>query len=65
MGLSGDNIVNVLVDSLSVEELEAALNRKKGLITPRPKPMDENQKIKEYYRRLIVAKGKLYPPQHS
>jgi len=63
MGMSGDNIVNILIDSLSIEDLEAALNRKKGLTNPRPTPMDENQKIKEYYRRLIVAKGKLHPPK--
>lgn len=62
MGLRSDNILNLLVDSLSVEELEAALSRKRGILLDRPKPMTERERLLEGYRRRMVALGILYPP---
>ena len=63
MGLASDKILNVLLDSLSVEELEAALAQKRGVNSSRPKPMTEKERLKEHYSRLIIAMGILHPPQ--
>jgi len=49
MGLASDKILNVLLDSLSIEELEAALAQKKGAFPARPKPMSEKEKLREHY----------------
>lgn len=63
MGLSGDNIVNILVDSLSVEDLEAALRRKKGIHNVTPRPMSKKELLLEKYRKRMVALGILHPPK--
>lgn len=63
MGLGAENIVNLLVDSLSIEELEAALYRKKGIGKPAPKPMSEKERLLEGYRRRMLALGILHPPK--
>ena len=63
MGLSGDNIVNILVDSLSIEELEAALRRKKGNTANRPRQMSEKERLFDEYRKRMIALGILHPPR--
>ncbi len=66
-GLISDKILNALVDSLTVEELEAILAEKKAKAFPdyKPKPMTEKQRLKEYYRKLMVSMGTVYPPKHT
>lgn len=61
MGLASDKILNVLLDSLSVEELEAALAQKKRVKSAMPKPMTDDEALGEYYRRLIISRGILFP----
>ena len=63
MGVAADNISNLLVDSLSVEELEAALRRKKGISNNRPKPMTEKERLFDEYRKRMLALGILHPPR--
>ena len=63
MGLGADNILNLLVDSLTVEELEAALRRKKGVSDKRPKPMTEKERLFDEYRKRMIAMGILHPPR--
>jgi hypothetical protein len=66
-GLISDKILNVLVDSLSIEELEAILNQKKTKLFPdyEPRPMTEKQRLKEHYRRLMISMGTVYPAKHK
>ena len=63
MGLGADNILNLMVDSLTVEELEAALRRKKGISNNRPKPMTEKERLFDEYRKRMLALGILHPPR--
>tara|TARA_R110002049_G_scaffold2821_4_gene22825 strand:+ start:4693 stop:4890 length:198 start_codon:yes stop_codon:yes gene_type:complete len=63
MGLGADNILNLLVDSLSVEELEAALQRKKGNSYTLPKPMTDKERLMHEYRKRMIAMGILHPPR--
>uniref|UniRef100_UPI004047DC45 hypothetical protein n=1 Tax=Mariniflexile sp. TaxID=1979402 RepID=UPI004047DC45 len=66
-GLISDKILNVLVDSLSVEEMEAILIQKKTKSFPdyKPTPMTEKQRLKEHYRKLMISMGIVYPPKHK
>ncbi|CAH8282664.1 hypothetical protein EV196_10563 [Mariniflexile fucanivorans] len=66
-GLISDKILNVLVDSLSIEELEAILTQKRSKLFPdyKPRPMTEEQRLKEHYRRLMISMGMVYPPKHK
>ena len=54
-GLVSDKLLNALVDSLSVEDLEAILSQKIAMACPdhKPKPMSERKNLK---------KQKLKPP---
>ena len=61
MNLSGDKIINVLADSLSVEEIEELLARKKN--TTRPDKVTERTKWMEYYKNEFLSKGILFPPK--
>ena len=63
MGLGADNILNLLVDSLTVEELEAALRRKKGISNNLPKHMSEKERLYDEYRKRMIALGILHPPR--
>jgi len=63
MGLGADNILNLLVDSLTVEELEAALQRKKSVSYTLPKPMTEKKRLLDEYRKRMIALGILHPPR--
>lgn len=63
MGLGADNILNLLVDSLTVEELEAALERKKGISNNRPRPMTEKERLFDENRKRMIALGILHPPK--
>ncbi|MEW2922983.1 hypothetical protein AB1A65_16040 [Muricauda sp. ANG21] len=60
--LVSDKLLNALLDSLSVEDLEAILSQKKAKECPdhKPKPMTEREKLKKYYRNLFISMGKLH-----
>jgi hypothetical protein len=60
--LVSDKLLNALLDSLSVEDLEAILSQKKAKACPyhKPKPMTEREKLKKYYRDLFISTGKLH-----
>ena len=63
MSLGAEKIVSLLLDSLSIEELEAALARKKEFTTKIDAPKKTNrQRLKEDYRKRLLALGALYPP---
>lgn len=63
MSLGAEKIVSLLLDSLSIEELEAALARKKEFTTKIDAPKKTNrQRLKEDYRKRLLALGVLYPP---
>jgi len=55
-GILNDKIVTALVDSLTIEELEAILLKKKAkeqftsTEINTPKPITEREKLKEHYR---------------
>ena len=61
-GLVSDKLLNALMDSLSVEDLEAILSQKIAKACPghKPKPMTEREKLKRYYRNLFISMGKLH-----
>ena len=61
-GLVSDKLLNALVDSLSVEDLEAILSQKIARACPdhKPKPMTEREKMKKHYRNLFLSMGKLH-----
>jgi hypothetical protein len=61
-GLVNDKILNALVDTLSIEELEAILSQKRFKTCPehKPKPMTEREKLKKHYRELFISMGKLH-----
>ncbi|WP_036156488.1 hypothetical protein [Maribacter forsetii] len=61
MGLESDIIVEGFLDSLPVELLEAAVARNKGVKAAMPKPMTDDEELGEYYRRLIISRGILFP----
>ena len=60
--LISDKLLNALLDSLSVEDLEAILSQKKAKECPdhKPIPMTEREKLKKYYRNLFISMGKLH-----
>jgi len=60
--LVSDKLLNALLDSLSVEDLESILSQKKAKVCPdhKPKPMTEREKLKKYYRDLFISTGKLH-----
>ena len=60
MNLSGDKIISVLTDSLSIEEIEKLLERKKNTI--RPDKVTERTKWMEHYKNEILDRGILFPP---
>ncbi len=61
-GLVSDKLLNALVDSLSVEDLEAILSQKRAKTSRdhTPKPMTERDRLKKHYRQLFLSMGKLY-----
>jgi len=54
-------ILQFLIDSLSVEDLEIILKEKKGVKKPKPMSKDEITKIQ--MREQIIKLGILYPPK--
>ena len=58
--MTGDKLMNLLIESLSVEELEEILMKKKSISTP--KPMTEGEKLEQHYRKELFKMG-LYPPK--
>ncbi|UOY04979.1 hypothetical protein L0P88_13565 [Muricauda sp. SCSIO 64092] len=60
--LVSDKLLNALLESLSVKDLEAILSQKKARECPdhKPKLMTEREKQKKYYRELFIAMGKLH-----
>ena len=61
MSLESDIIVKGFLDRLPVELLEAEVARKKGVMAAMPKPMTDDEALGEYYRRLIISRGILFP----
>ncbi|ASV30966.1 hypothetical protein [Maribacter cobaltidurans] len=61
-GLVSDKLLNALVDSLSVEDLQAIMSQKiaKECADHKPKPMTEREKLKKHYRNLFISMGKLH-----
>lgn len=65
-GLVQDKIFNALIETLSIEELQTILNNKKRQVVSRPEPqiklnpMTKKQKLKEYYRNLMIQRKMLY-----
>ncbi|GMN11181.1 hypothetical protein MTsPCn9_21140 [Croceitalea sp. MTPC9] len=60
--LVSEKLLNALVDSLSVEDMEAILSQKIAKARPdhKPKPMTEREKLKKHYRNLFLSMGKLH-----
>lgn len=62
-----DKVFNVLVEALSIEELEAILTKKKQKTSPvskpgiKPNPMTERQKLKEHLRNEMIRRKMFYP----
>ena len=65
-GLINDKLLDALVDTLSVEELENILAQKKKKASPnfKPEPMTEKQHLKDHYRKLMISMGIVYTPKH-
>ena len=62
-----NKILDAVVETLSIEELEAILVRKKkerdGIDgAPEPKPMSEREKQKAHWIKVMVSMGIIYPP---
>ena len=55
MSLLDDKLMNFLIESLSVEELEGILMKKKSINTP--KPMTEYEKLEQHYRKELKKMG--------
>ncbi|MCB0460351.1 MAG: hypothetical protein KDC74_10105 [Flavobacteriaceae bacterium] len=55
--------MNILIDSLSVDEIESLLAKKNKKIKKSvPKPMTELEKWTRYYKGEVIKLGVLYPP---
>lgn len=67
MDLVGEKILNVLTDSLSIEDLEALIEKKRHKSTSdtQPKIMTERERLKAHYRKLLLSSGKFYPPKNK
>lgn len=67
--LVSNKILDAVLESLSIEELEAIIARKKreigGAVSalPSPKPMSEKEKMKHHYLNVLVSMGIIYPPE--
>ncbi len=59
---TGDKLLSVLVESLSVEDLEKLLAKKKK--AGKPKKMTEDEYWENYYKERIIKLGILYPPKN-
>lgn len=66
-GVISDKILSALMDSLSVDELEAILAQKKTRVRPghKPKPMTETQQLKAHYRKLMISMGIVHPSRRK
>ncbi|PRX56234.1 hypothetical protein [Flagellimonas meridianipacifica] len=67
MDLVNNKILDAVVETLSIEELEAILVRKKkerdGMDSaPQPKPMSEREQQKTHWIKVMVSMGVIYPP---
>jgi hypothetical protein len=62
MSITGDKFINVLVDSLSVEELENLLKQKRNVV--KPEKVTEKRKWIEFYKQQLTNKGVLNPPKN-
>ena len=67
MDLVNNKILNAVVETLSIEELEAILVRKKrerdGIHNAaKPKAMSEREKQKAHWIKVMVSMGIIYPP---
>ncbi|NAS30394.1 hypothetical protein GTQ40_05380 [Flavobacteriaceae bacterium R38] len=63
-----DIIFDAIMEKLSVEDLETMIAIKKQESNLKLKPMElnpiaEEEKLKEYYRKLILEREILYPPK--
>ena len=60
--LVSDKLLNALLESLSVKDLETILSQKKARECPdhKPTPMTEREKLKKYYRELLISTWKLH-----
>lgn len=63
MARTGDKLMSVLIDSLSVEELETLLEQKKN--AGKPKQMTYEQEWTNYYREEIIKQGILHLPDNK
>ena len=62
----GEKVLNAIVDILTIEELEEILNRKRTEVDLNCQPFDyEREKLKTYYRELLIKSGWLYPPKKN
>lgn len=65
MDLVNNKILDAVVESLSIEELEAILAQKKRAnfdVGDLPKPMSERERLKQHYLKVLVSMGAIYPP---
>ncbi|MEM9685358.1 MAG: hypothetical protein AAF934_00365 [Bacteroidota bacterium] len=60
---TGDKIISILMENLSVEELEVLLHRKKGETAGKPVAMSEERKWINHYKNEIMKLGYLHPPK--
>ncbi|MEM0930929.1 MAG: hypothetical protein AAGJ12_00595 [Bacteroidota bacterium] len=65
--LVNNKILDAVVETLSIKELEAILVRKKrerdGIDgAPKLKPMSEREKQKAHWIKVMVSMGIIYPP---
>lgn len=62
---TSDKILNALIDSLSIEDLETLLAQKrKTQEASKPKEMSENEILDNQIRNEILKLGILYPPKN-
>ena len=61
-GLANIKLLNAVVDSLSIEDLQSILSQKKATSRSdhKPKPMTEREKLKAHYRCLFISMDKLH-----
>jgi|GEM_PF-6577773 len=58
----GDKILQTILDSLTVEELESLLEKKKNALSP--KEMTEDEMWINHYKNEIIKRGILCPPKY-
>lgn len=56
IGLTASKIMHVIVEALTVEEVEAILEQKQSNVAARYK-LTEEEKLKDYYRALLLKQS--------